>query len=360
MADKPDKDSKTELATEKKILDARQKGNIPVSREAANLAYLAASIVVFGVMFQYAGTRIASDLALLLQEAGTAKIDNEADAILFLRVVGSEVFAAIGPILAAFLIAGVGASVLQNAPLPVLSRIAPDFSRISLSKGFQRLFSLMGLMEMAKTLFRFLAFVACGFMLMSIVRIEFENAVLVDPIASLLLTRKATLAVLMSLIGVSVVMLVLDLPMAYGFWRRELRMTRQEVKDEHKESEGDPHVKGRRRSMAQKMSRKRNLAAVAKATVVIANPTHFSVALKYAREEGGAPKVVAKGQDLIALEIRRIATANSIPIIEDKALARSLYAKVEVDQMIPIEFYRVVAEILIRLQARRKPSVVRA
>ncbi len=130
-------------------------------------------------------------------------------------------------------------------------------------------------------------------------------------------------------------------------------MAPQEIKDERKQSEGDPHLKAKRRSLARSRARKRMLKGVPRATVVIANPTHYSVALRYVRSEGGAPRVVAKGQDLIALAIRRLAEENNIPIIEDKALARSLYAKVEVDQMIPVEFYRAMAEILIRLQTRR-------
>jgi flagellar biosynthetic protein FlhB len=138
-------------------------------------------------------------------------------------------------------------------------------------------------------------------------------------------------------------------------------MAPQEIKDERRQMEGDPHMKARRRSIARSRSRQRMLKSVPKATIVIANPTHFSVALRYVRSEGGAPRVVAKGQDLIALKIRRIAEENGIPVIEDKALARSLYAKVKVDQMIPVEFYRAIAEILIRLQARRnRTSPVRA
>lgn len=360
MSEAPDKESKTELATEKKLTDARQKGNVPISREAANLAYLAAGLLVFSAFLEYGLKKLSFTLAIILQEAGTARIGSEADAIAILRGVGWDVIVAIAPAVLSFSIAGVGVAVLQNAPLPVLSRIAPDFSRMSLSKGISRLFSMSGLVEMGKTCFRFLAFAACGGLLMNDIRIEAQNAVLIDPASTLLLTRRATLAAIFLLMCASVALLVLDLPMTYGFWRRELRMTKQEVKDEHKESDGDPHIKARRRAAARSRIRKRNLAAVPKATVIIANPTHFAVALQYVREEGGAPKVVAKGKDLIALEIRRIASENSIPIIEDKLLARSLYAKVDVDQMIPIEFYRVVAEILIRLQARRKAPAFRA
>jgi flagellar biosynthetic protein FlhB len=135
-------------------------------------------------------------------------------------------------------------------------------------------------------------------------------------------------------------------------WRSDLRMTRQEVKDELKQSEGDPAVKSRLRSLARDRARRRMIGAVPKATVVIANPTHYAIALKYDRAKGGAPLVVAKGADLIALRIREMATKHSIPIVEDKPLARALYDAVEVDQWIPPEFYRAVAKILHFLYSR--------
>ena len=128
-------------------------------------------------------------------------------------------------------------------------------------------------------------------------------------------------------------------------------MSRQDVKDEMKQMQGDPMVKARLRSVALERSRKRMMSAVPTATLVIANPTHYAIALRYVRAEGGAPKVVAKGQDLIALKIREIAEENDIPVIEDKALARSMYDRVEVDMMIPPEFYRVVAELIYLLHS---------
>jgi flagellar biosynthetic protein FlhB len=131
-------------------------------------------------------------------------------------------------------------------------------------------------------------------------------------------------------------------------------MTRQEIKDEMKEGEGDPLVKARLRSLARDRARRRMLSAVPRATVVIANPTHFAVALRYDRGEGGAPLVVAKGADLVALRIREMATRHGVPIIEDKPLARALYAAVEVDQWIPPEFYKAVARILYYLYTRRE------
>ena len=140
-------------------------------------------------------------------------------------------------------------------------------------------------------------------------------------------------------------------------WRADLRMTRQEVKDELKQSEGDPLVKARLRSLARDRARNRMISAVPRATVVIANPTHYAVALKYERGRDGAPIVVAKGVDLIALRIREIASRHAIPIIEDKPLARALYDAVEVNQWIPPEFYRAVAKILYFLHSRQSHAV---
>lgn len=137
-------------------------------------------------------------------------------------------------------------------------------------------------------------------------------------------------------------------------------MTRQEVKDELKQMQGDPVLKARMRSLARDRSRRRMIAAVPKATVVIANPTHYAVALRYVREESGAPMVIAKGQDLIALKIRQTAEEHGIPVVEDKLLARSLYESVEVDKLIPPEFYKAVAEIILFLMVRGGNAASRA
>ena len=165
----------------------------------------------------------------------------------------------------------------------------------------------------------------------------------------------------MAIAVATIVLVAADLVWSRLFWSRDLRMTRQEVKDEMKQVDGDPLVKARMRSLARDRARKRMIAAVPRATFVVTNPTHYAMALRYVKEEGGAPMVIAKGQDLIALKIREIATEHSIPIIEDKLLARSLYKVVEVDKMIPPEFYKAIAEIvLVPVPApRRRASVGR-
>jgi flagellar biosynthetic protein FlhB len=182
---------------------------------------------------------------------------------------------------------------------------------------------------------------------------DVTNAMFMEPGALPGLILSMVGRVLSTVAVATLVLVAADLVWSRLFWQRDLRMTRQEIKDELKQVDGDPIVKARLRSLARDRLRKRMMAAVPRATLVIANPTHYAVALRYVREEGGAPLVVAKGQDLIALKIREIAVEHGIPVIENKALAKSLYRSVEVDEMIPPEFYKAVAEIVFFLFARQ-------
>jgi flagellar biosynthesis protein FlhB len=175
---------------------------------------------------------------------------------------------------------------------------------------------------------------------------------LLDPNAVPEVVLTIATRLLMAVCAVTVVLLAADLFWVRALWRKDARMTKQEVKDELKEAEGDPLRKARLRSLALDRRRKSMIAAVPRATVVIANPTHYAVALRYVREEGGAPLVVSKGKDFIALKIREIAEQHSIPIVEDKPLARSMHDGVEVDRPIPPEFYKAVAEIIHMLYAK--------
>jgi flagellar biosynthetic protein FlhB len=172
------------------------------------------------------------------------------------------------------------------------------------------------------------------------------DAMAVEPEAIPELILSIAMRLLSVVCVVTVVLLAADLVWARTHWRRELRMSKQEIKDEMKQNEGDPLKKARLRSLAQDRLRKSMIAAVPRATLVIANPTHYAIALRYVKEEGGAHMVLSKGQDLIALKIREIAEQHSIPVIEDKLLARSMYGSVEVDRAIPPEFYKAVAELI--------------
>jgi flagellar biosynthetic protein FlhB len=356
-----DKESRTEEATDKRLTDAREDGNVPSSREAPNFTYLLSALLVIAVLGKAFIGHLAGLLTGLLSNVGSIRLESGGDLSMLFDVVGKAAAAVTAPIILAFSAAGIIASIVQHPPTPIFKRVMPDLSRLSPSKGLKRIFSMTGLFEFVKLSLRMVVIAATSVAILMYMWHDFTNSIWSDPSAILALSQKGVAALLTALALLSFSLLVFDFPVAHVLWRRSLRMAPQEIKDERKQMEGDPHMKARRRAIARSRARQRMLRAVPRATVVIANPTHFSVALRYVRTEGGAPRVVAKGQDLIALSIRRIAEENGIPIIEDKALARSLYAKVEVDQMIPVEFYRAIAEILIRLQARRKsPASARA
>jgi len=167
-----------------------------------------------------------------------------------------------------------------------------------------------------------------------------------NPVAFGLVIKSITVDILVAIVFVMGLIAAVDVVWSRFHWKQDLRMTKQEVKDEFKQSEGDPIIKSRLRSLARDRARKRMMTAVPRATLIIANPTHFSIALRYVREEDSAPVVLAKGQDLVALKIREIAKEHNIPIFEDVALARSMYKQVSVDSVIPSQFYQAVAELV--------------
>jgi flagellar biosynthetic protein FlhB len=346
MADSADKDSKTEEATEKKIRDAVEKGQLPHSKEAAILASFVA-ILIFTVFFaRDSAVELSAFLSSFLEKPDAWPLDTEFDVVNLLRVVFLEVGKALAAMLLLLLVAGVGASVFQHAPGFVVDRIAPKLSRISIREGWKRLFGVQGWVEFLKSLGK-LAF-ALAFLTFAVSEAQHRLllGMITQPGAFSLVIREIAINILLALTFAMVIIGAADIAWSRFSWKRDLRMTKQEVKDELKQSDGDPIIKSRMRSLARDRARRRMMGAVPRATLVIANPTHFSIALKYVREEDSAPIVLAKGQDLVALKIREIAEANGIPIFEDVALARSMYKQVSVDSMIPAQFYQAVAELV--------------
>jgi flagellar biosynthetic protein FlhB len=258
------------------------------------------------------------------------------------------------PILVILLVAGVAASIFQNAPRIVFDRIQPQWSRISPAREWKRIFSIQGFIEFGKSIFKFVAIGAMSYMVLRADRHEIVNVMFVDPIGlpEFLLTLSVRLV---SAVSVATIALVAgDLVWTRLRWQRDLRMSRQEVKDEFKQLEGDPLVKAKLRSLAQDRLRKQMMAAVPRATMILANPTHYAIALRYDQSENDAPMVLAKGKDLIALRIREIAEKHRIEIVVDKALTRAMYDNVEIDQAIPAEFYRAVANLLVYVMTRKR------
>ncbi|MBV2144318.1 flagellar type III secretion system protein FlhB [Falsochrobactrum sp. TDYN1] len=352
MSDDADKESKTEDATEKKISDALDKGNMPFSRETPILAGIASFLIIAIFAAAPAATRLTVFLRELIDRPEDWLLNSAEDASRLFGILALAVGAALVPVFIIIPLAGIAASALQNAPRIVGERIRPQASRISPVKGWQRIFGRAGQVEFLKSLAKFIAASIIVFFVFFRGNSLFTDAVSTDPSALPEFLRENVVRLLIANVLAIAVIAGFDLVWSRFHWRQELRMTKQEIKDEHKQSEGDPLVKARLRSLGRDRARRRMIAAVPTATLIVANPTHFSVALRYRPNEDAAPTVVAKGQDLIALKIKEVATANSIPIFEDIQLARALYKQVNVDQMIAPEFYKAVAELIRVINSR--------
>lgn len=339
-------DGKTEEPTQKRLADAREEGNLPLSPEVGLVATLSAVLVYGSLVLPSAGRSIVAGLETGLLEATRRPVATGADVLAALWIVGAPAAAGIAPLVGLVAVAGVAAALAQTSLQIAPGRILPDLSRVSPLGGWSRLFSRNGLMHFLLTLAKVAVVAAAAAhqfrsdhdRIVSTMRTdpgELPEIILVLSVRLLAVVTVATLAVM-----------ALDVLRARLTWRAGLRMSRQDIKDEMRQAEGDPIVRARQRSIARDRARKRMMADVKRATVVIVNPVHYAVALRYRPEEGGAPVVLAKGQDLIALKIREIAEEAGVPVVENPPLARSLAASVEVGRMIPPEFYRAVAEVI--------------
>ncbi len=350
-----DKESKTEEASEKKIRDALEKGNVPFSKELTAFASLTSLILITSFLIVSNAIELAASLKGFMDDPGRWPLENTADIVQVFGVINLDAARLILPIVLLLALAGVASSLIQNTPRIVVDRIQPKLSRVSIKSGWKRIFGLQGWIEFLKGTFKLGALAVLAVLLVNAARYEVFNALVMSPYMLPSLLQSMSVRLFASVVAALIVMVALDVLWTRFHWRRELRMTKQEVKDEHKQSDGDPIVKSRMRSLARDRARKRMISRVPQATVVIANPTHYAIALRYIRTENHAPIVVAKGLDLIALKIRSIAEEHGIPVVEDKLLARSLYDKVDVDQLIPTEFYRAVANVILYIMSRGKP-----
>ncbi len=340
-----DEAQKTEDPTPKKIEESRKRGQVALSREINNWVMLFAGTILVGAL----SATMLGDLSLVMrafvEKAHALPSDvgglGEVLHIAFIEVLKIMALPLIILILAAFL-----SPFVQVGPLFAPEAIKPEISKISIIKGFGRLFSVRSLTEFAKGIFKIGAVGVVGTIILMPFFGQMEHFV---GLPMSLLMKEIQSLVVWLMIGVLVVVLiiaVIDLVYQRYDNNKKMRMTKQEVKDEYKQTEGDPHVKAKLRQLRMEKGRQRMMQAVPEADVVITNPTHFSIALKYDSETMEAPKCVAKGTDELALRIRETATENGVELYENKPLARSLYDVVEVDEIIPVEFYQAVAEVI--------------
>jgi flagellar biosynthetic protein FlhB len=353
MSGDVDPEDKTEEPTEKRLHDAVERGQTAFSREAPLFASLSAALVALIFIIPGRATTLLAGLIGLIDDPAGWRIERGEDVLALSGPLVAAAAQFLWPVVALLMTAGVVASVTQATPRVVPERVLPDFSRISPRSGLRRLFGVGGLVEFAKNFVKLTTVAFIATMMLTGQKAILLNSTDVDPgmlpDRILDLTVKTIAAVLAATLAVASA----DLAWSRVRWRRDNRMSKQELKEELKQAEGDRMIKARLRSLRLDRSRKRMLSAVPRATMVVANPTHYAVAMRYVRTEGGAPLVVAKGADLIALKIRAIAEAHDVPVVEDKSLARSLYAAVEVDRPIPADFYRAVAEIVHLIQQRK-------
>jgi len=343
--EQPDEAQKTEDPTPKKIEESRKKGQVALSREINNWVMLFAGTILIAALASTMLSDLSKVMRVFIESAHSLPGDagglGEVLKITFQEVMKIMALPLIILILAAFL-----APFVQVGPLFAPESIKPEISKISIFKGFGRLFSVRSLTEFAKGIFKIAAVGVVGTIILIPFFGQMEHFV---GLPMILIMHELQSLVVKLMIGVLIVVLiiaVIDLVYQRYDNAKKMRMTKQEVKDEYKQTEGDPHVKARLRQLRMEKGRQRMMQAVPDADVVITNPTHFSIALKYDPETMEAPMCVAKGTDELALRIRETATEHGVELFENKPLARSLYDVVEIDQTIPIEHYQAVAEII--------------
>lgn len=345
MAEQQDDASKTEEPTPKRLQTAREKGQVTVSQEVKNWAMLSGAafglaVLAPGIMHGVTATALKF---VESPHAFSLDVENVQEALSGLLL---DIGWAVAPIVGLMVVLAIAANVGQVGLLWAPTKIAPKSEKISLIKGVQRLFSMRAVVEFLKGLAKLVAVaaVAFGLVLSAMNDIELIPAFALERV----LDRVQLVAILLTAgtVAVMTVIAVLDYAFQRHSFIKQMRMTKQEVRDEHKQAEGDPQIKARIRRLRMERAQKRMMAAVPEADVVITNPTHFAVALAYEMEAMSAPKLVAKGADVLAQRIREVAEENEVPLVENPPLARALYASVELDQEIPPEHYQAVAQVI--------------
>ncbi len=345
MAESESGADKSEEPTEKRLRESREKGQLARSRELSTVAVTLGGIG--GLLASGGG--LAQTLMAMMQ--GTFELSREAlldEGAMVRLLMGSGLMAleAIMPLLIALLIASIVGPVALGGWLFSAKAMAPKVSRMNPAAGLKRMFSTKALVELLKALGKFLVVLGVALLvlsayqddLLSIAKQPLDLAIM----HSVEIVGWCALWMACGLIIIAAV----DVPFQLWDNKQKLMMTKQEVKDEYKDSEGKPEVKSRIRQLQREAAQRRMMQAVPEADVVITNPTHFAVALKYDGDKGGAPRLVAKGGDFVALKIREIAQEHKVTVLESPALARAVYYSTELDQEIPAGLYLAVAQVL--------------
>ena len=336
---------KTEQATPKRLQEMREKGQVAKSREVPSAAILIASLLIF----YFLGSAMIKDFMELMEWsfANSARFELQSGNFNWMLL---ELFRRglkiVAPLFVALVVVGLLSNIVQVGFLFSTKAIAPKFSKLDPLKGFGRMVSKQALVELIKSLFK-IAVVGC--VTYFTVKDELNQIIpLMDKEIWSIMTYIGSVCfkILLRTCWVLIVLAVIDYVFQKWDFMQEAKMTKQEVKDEFKQREGDPLIKSRVRQAQREMAKRRMMEAVPNADVVITNPTHLAIALEYNTQNMSAPQLTAKGSRLMAERIKAIAQENNIPIVENKPLARALFKGVEIGQEIPAIFYKAVAEVL--------------
>ena len=339
---------RTEQPTGKRLRDARERGQIARSKEVQDVVQLAATLTALtwlgGYMVAALADRVASGLGRIDTFAHKPVLPSELTAVASSHLV--QLALIVGPVMAAAVVAGLTAVWAQGGWTISWQPLKPSFARLSPANGIKRFVPTKAGVDLARVAIVATALAWIGWGVVRPFLEEASGLSRIDPA----MAAGATWSVVLTLVKrariVFATVAAADYLVKRYQLRQSLRMTKQEVKDEHKMLEGNPEIKGRVRRLQREMARRRMLASVPKATVVITNPTHVAVALEYKRDAMAAPKVLAKGADHVAQKIKEVAKAHGVPTVENVTLARALYAHAEIDETIPADLFEAVAEVL--------------
>jgi flagellar biosynthetic protein FlhB len=348
-----DDDDKTEEPTGKRIEDAKGEGNVPKSAEVVGAVNLFFGTVYILFLFTFSADAIKKMMYFIFSFIGTEELDGP----VFYAITHTVVTTLLYTVAPIFVLVIVLTLVAHWAQFGMVSTpLKFDLSKIKFFSGLKGLISFKKMLQALKLLVKLFLI----FLVMVVLFILTGDSFLgmMDKELNAALDEMHTLLIyfIFTILTIIIIFAIIDLFFTRYYYFKSLRMSKQDIKDEFKNMEGDPRIKARIRSIQMQMFRKRMMANVPTADVVITNPTHYAVALKYDQSKNSAPIVVAKGVDFIALKIREIARENKIPIIENPSLARALHAQIEIDQQIPEEFYKAIAEIfsyVYELKSRR-------
>ena len=343
MADEGDSSDKTEDPTQKRLDEALERGDVAKSQEVNTWFMIAGATLVLSSFSGSIGS-MQMPLCNLLANSWMFKVDGPSLLQLGQRL-EYMLIGALGVPLLMLVIAAIAGNMLQHRLVWSTESLMPSFSKISPASGLKRIFGKQAAANFGKGLFKLFALGSVMFALLWPERHRMESMLSIDPVAIMGIIYALTMKLLGSVVAMLAVVAIADYFFQYREWFERQKMSLQEMKQEFKQSEGDPHIKGKLRQLRHQRIKKRMMTAVPKASVIITNPTHYAVALSYERGMA-APLCVAKGVDLMALKIREIATKHDIPIVENVPLARALHAAVEVDEEIPVEHYYAVAEVI--------------